>query len=263
MALLGYGGPAVLRPAYPMAPPPMRTWKVTSRRELTHDVFELKVERPADGSFRAGQYISIVIPGAGPGGRNLRRAYSIASPPEWSEIELCVKHVEGGPGTTYLNRLRPGDEFHGQFPFGDFCLEHDQSLPAMFIGTGTGLAPLRAMVLSKEWTSKASVAFLLGVRHERDIIYPELFAEMSGPDSTARLPEPLRGSNVRIALSRPSESWRGFRGRVTDYIRQLEWDFARSHYYLCGSGAMLTEVKEWLAAEKGVTKEQIHTEKYY
>jgi NAD(P)H-flavin reductase len=239
-----------------MAPPPLTSWLVLKRNELTRDVFELKLKRPEGMNFRAGQYISIVIPGAGPGGRNLRRAYSIASPPEWPEVELCVKVVDGGPGTSYLNKLREGDSFQGQAPFGDFYLEHDQSAPALFIGTGTGLAPLRAMVLSEEWKSKAPVGFLLGVRSENDIIYPELFSEYR--------PKPLQGhDHVRIALSRPEGDWKGYRGRVTDYLRQMSWDFANSHYYLCGNGAMIAEVKEHLMQTRAVTKEQIHTEKYY
>ena len=242
-----------------MAPPPLKNWRVLARKDLTHDVFELRLKRPNDASykieFRGGQYISIVIPGAGPGGRNLRRAYSIASAPEWDEVELCVKLVEGGPGTTYLNSLKIGDELQGQAPFGDFCLEHDQSLPALFIGTGTGLAPLRSMVLSTEWTAQGSIGFLLGVRAERDIIYPELFG--------ADRPTQLQGhEHVKIALSRPEGHWSGFKGRVTDYMRQMTWDFARSHYYLCGNGAMIAEVKKFLIT-KDVTKDQIHTEKYY
>src|SRR3989338_2592045 len=108
-----------------MAPPLVQNWHVLSKTSLTYDVFELKLERPAGSlPFRAGQYMSIVIPGAGPGGRNLRRAYSIASPPESAEIELCVKLVDSGPGTHYLNSLKAGEAFQGQFPFGDFCLSH-------------------------------------------------------------------------------------------------------------------------------------------
>lgn len=239
--------------------PPLLNWKVRTKKFLTHDVFELILARPEGFQFDAGQYISIVVPGAGPGGRNLRRAYSIASPPETPEIELCVKIVEGGPGTTYLNSLKEGDELQAQGPFGDFVLEHDQSLPCMFIGTGTGIAPLRSMVLSKQWQSTAPVSFLLGVRAEKDIVYPELF-------ETNRPSQLKSHEHVRIALSRPEGPWTGFRGRVTDYLRDLAgrsaWEIAKSHYYLCGSGAMITEVKEILAAS-GVPKEQVHTEKYF
>ncbi len=224
-----------------MAPPPLKKWRVVARANLTRDVFETKLSRPDDFQFQAGQYLSIVIPGAGPGGRNLRRAYSIASSPEAREIELCWKIVEDGPGTTYLNTLHPGDEMDAQAPFGDFCLEHDQSLPAMFIGTGTGLAPLRSMVLSDEWRSKAPVSFLLGVRAEQDILYPELFDD--------RRPSCFQNQeHVKICLSRPSDGWHGFKGRVTDYIRSMkDWDFAKTHSYMCGSGAMLSSCSPYCA----------------
>lgn len=237
--------------------PPLLTWKVQSRKNFTQDVFELVLERPEGFSFKGGQYLSIVVPGAGPGGRNLRRAYSIASPPEAKGIELCIKLVEGGPGTTYLNTLKAGSELQAQGPFGDFVLEHDQNLPCMFIGTGTGLAPLRSMVLSHEWGSKAPLSFLLGVRAEKDIIYPELFGE----DRPSALRE---HEHVHIALSRPETDWKGFQGRVTDYLRKnmKSWDFTHSHYYLCGSGAMITEVKEILTS-RGVEADRIHTEKYF
>lgn len=234
--------------------PPLRRWKLKSRNNLTHDVFELKFEKPNDFVFQAGQYLSIVIPGAGPGGRNLRRAYSIASAPQWPEIELCIKLVENGPGTKYLNSLRVGDEIEGQAPFGNFCLNHDQNLPVLFIGTGTGVAPLRGMILSTEWVGGGPVGFLLGVRHEQDIIYSELFQKNQVVKNQ---------QFFEIALSRPSETWKGFHGRVTNYIKNINWDFTHSHYYLCGSGAMITEVKDWLMKEKNVTKEQIHTEKYF
>lgn len=242
-----------------MAAPALKNYKVHSKKYLTHDVFELKVlaEDQARLHFKAGQYMSIVIPGAGPQGRNLRRAYSIASPPETPEIELCIKYVPGGPGTTYLKSLEVGSVFQAQAPFGDFYLEHDQSLPTMFIGTGTGIAPLRSMILSNDWQNKSSaVGFLLGVRDEKDILYPELF-QVDRPGSLRSF------EHVKIALSRPSGNWSGFTGRVTDYIRKIDWSFASTHYYLCGSGAMITEVKDFLINQKGVNKEQVHTEKYF
>ncbi len=239
--------------------PPLLPWKVRQKKFLTHDVFELILARPEGFEFEAGQYLSIVVPGAGPGGRNLRRAYSIASPPETPDLELCIKIVPGGPGTTYLNSLNEGSELQAQGPFGDFVLDHDQSLPCMFIGTGTGIAPLRSMILSKQWNSTAPVAFLLGVRAEQDIVYPELFSN-DRPKALAQ------HSHVKIALSRPTGPWTGYRGRVTDYLRDLqakaEWNLAQTHYYLCGSGAMIAEVKELLGAQ-GVAKEQIHMEKYF
>lgn len=246
--------------------PPIQTYKLLQRRDQTRDVFELTFERDPAIQFRAGQFISIIIPGAGPGGRDLRRAYSIASAPQSANFALSIKLVEGGPGTTYLNSLKVGDSIRGQFPMGDFVMEHPDDAPALFIGTGTGVAPHRAMILSqeKDWNqAKAPVGFLLGVRCEDDIIYPELF----GQDK----PQSLRHQkHIKIALSRPQNAseWNrrpeAFHGRVTDYLKSMsDWDWQKSHYYLCGSGAMITEVQEWLQSEKGVAKEHIHKEAYF
>ena len=98
--------------------------KLLSRKQLTSDVFEMTMESSAPFLFAPGQFISVVIPGAGPGGRDLRRAYSIASSPELMPskniFELCVKLVDGGPGTNYLNQIKVGESIKGNVPFGDF-----------------------------------------------------------------------------------------------------------------------------------------------
>ena len=248
--------------------PPLLKYTVLKKNFLTHDVFELHLKRPEGIQFEAGQYMSIVIPGAGPGGRNLRRAYSIASPPESEALELCIKIVPGGPGTTYLNSLKEGDHFEAQAPFGDFVLEQEAHEPALFIGTGTGIAPLRSMILSKKWNPTTPFGFLLGVRAEEDILYPEFFnpnkftgildAEMSSIFANQK--------HAQITLSRPKgtghDAWQGFKGRVTDYLKSMDWDHSKSHYYLCGNGDMIKEVKEFLT-EKGVDKDRIHLEKYF
>src|SRR3954468_16097009 len=114
---------------------------VKGYRMLTPTVFELTFDTNEPVEFQAGQFISIVIPGAGPKGRDLRRAYSIASAPEVRPVELCVKLVEDGPGTNYLYKLKEGDSFRGFAPYGDFTYEPKPGRHAMFIATGTGLAP--------------------------------------------------------------------------------------------------------------------------
>src|SRR5690606_32215935 len=113
---------------------------VKSHKMLTPTVFELAFDAvPIPSSdpnkvvpmepfyFQGGQYISIVVPGAGPNGRDLRRAYSIASSPDTRPVELCVKGVEGGPGSNYLNELKVGDTFRGYAPYGDFTYKTSSS----------------------------------------------------------------------------------------------------------------------------------------
>ncbi len=220
---------------------------------LTPTVFEICFDTNEPVEFQAGQFISIVIPGAGPKGRDLRRAYSIASAPEVRPVELCVKLVEGGPGTNYLCTLNAGDTFKGWAPYGDFVYEAKQGRQACFIATGTGVAPFRSMVLSNSYkTQPASKAWcLLGVRTEEELLYME---EMGA----------LNGVQWVTTVSQPKGDYRGFKGRVTDYIRSLGDGYAwtNTDFYLCGNGEMIKEIKEILAA-RGVDKDSIHQEKYY
>lgn len=225
--------------------------KVESFRSLTPTVFEttFTTDKPLD--FKAGQFVSVIVPGAGPKGRDLRRAYSIASAPSVRPIELCVKLVEGGPGTNYLFKLRPGDTFRGFAPYGDFVLETPPTRHACLIATGTGIAPFKAMVESEEFLAappKSTLA-LLGVRSEDELLYLDSMAK-----------SPL--ITFKSCVSQPSAGWQGFRGRVTDALREAKIAWAETDFYLCGNGSMIAEVKSILE-QHGVAKEAIITEKYY
>lgn len=230
--------------------------EVKSYNHLTPTVFEITFETDKPVEFEAGQFFSIIIPGAGPKGRDLRRAYSIASAPHVRPIELCVKLVEEGPGTNYLASLRPGDAFRAMAPYGDFVYEHKFGRHACFIATGTGIAPFRSMVFSEYFKSNppASATCLLGVRDEAELLYMDEFA--------------AAGAGVQWVptVSRPGASgnWQGFKGRVTDWFRTQgdHFPWCETEYYLCGSGAMIDEIKALLAA-KGVVKDSLHQEIYY
>ncbi len=227
--------------------------KVKSFRMLTPTVFELTFDTTPVLDFIAGQFVSVIIPGAGPEGRDLRRAYSIASKPGLTSIELCIKLVEGGPGTQYLYKLRPGDSFRVVAPYGDFVYKTNTGKHACFIATGTGISPFRSMLMSEHFkaNSPASATCMLGVRTEDELLYSECF-------------DALDHVKFIRAVSQPSPSWKGFSGRVTHYLKGLANDFPwlNTDYYLCGHGGMISEVKEFLA-EKGVVKESIHQEIYY
>jgi NAD(P)H-flavin reductase len=227
--------------------------EVKTFRMLTPTVFELTFDTHEPMTFEAGQFFSIIIPGAGPKGRDLRRAYSIASSPHVRPIELCVKLVEEGPGTNYLYKLRPGESFRAMAPYGDFVFEPKPGRHACFIATGTGIAPFRAMIFSEAYRAAppASTTCLLGVRDEAELLYLDEF-------------ETLKDITWVPAVSRPSTgNWTGFKGRVTDWLRaQADFPWLETEYYLCGSGAMINEIKQLLAS-KGVGKESLHQEIYY
>jgi ferredoxin-NADP reductase len=227
--------------------------RVTAFKSLTPTVFELSFETDHDLPFEAGQFVSVIIPGAGPKGRDLRRAYSIASPPESPALELCVKIVEEGPGTQFLYRLRPNDQLRVVAPYGSFVYQKQTERNICFIATGTGIAPFRSMVMSKAFQEELPPKSfcLLGVRTEDELLYADLFNHVPG-------------MKFIPALSQPNSEWNGFKGRVTHYLQTLgnEFPWLNTEFYLCGHGGMINEVKA-LLTEKGVTKDSIHQEIYY
>ncbi len=234
---------------------------IKSFEMLTPTVFHTEFEPDLPLTFQAGQFISIVIPGAGPKGRDLRRAYSIASSPQSKLIQLCVRLVDGGPGTNYLHKLRPGDQLKGWAPYGDFIYKTPSTKHACFISTGTGISPFRSIIESSHYHDNRPISALSlhGVRTEDELLYLNNFSNLP------------RTTFVQ-AVSQPSDQWKGYKGRVTDYLRGLQdrvqdkvqekFDWVNTEYYLCGNGAMITETKA-LLLEKGVPKESIHVEVYY
>jgi ferredoxin-NADP reductase len=187
---------------------------IQSFEMLTPTVFHTTFEPQEPFPFKGGQFFSVIVPGAGPKGRDLRRAYSIASSPEAKSIELCVRLVEGGPGTNYLYKLRPGDQLKGWAPYGDFVYKTPTHKRTCFISTGTGISPFRSMVESKYFQENqpASTLCLHGVRTEDELLYTDIFSKL--PKTT-----------FVQTVSQPQGTWAGFKGRVTDYLRELGPDF--------------------------------------
>ncbi len=239
-------------------PPVALVATVVRKRELTPTVFELSFEVEPKIEFKAGQFISLIVPGAGPHGRDLRRAYSIASSPDVRPLQLCIKRVEGGPGTTFLDRLQVGSHFQAMGPYGDFIAKTPPERGMCFVSTGTGIAPFRSMLFSRALTLAAParpMISLFGSRDETELLYVD---EMNS----------VHGHRFIAALSRADEakakSNNAYRGRVTDYLKTHEKDFPATDwdFYLCGSSAMIEEVKAILTGF-GFDKKQIHQEVYY
>ncbi len=228
--------------------------EVKSIRMLTPTVFELAFQTNRPFEFIGGQFASIVIPGAGPKGRDLRRAYSIASTPGGSPVELCIKRVESGPGSQYLYALKPGQVFRAFAPYGDFIYKKRSGRRVCFIATGTGVAPFRSITQSKDFQASLPISTLclFGVREESELLYMDDFAKLPFVTWVPMLSQPR------------TENWNGRLGRVTNYLREqgAKFPWLETDYYLCGSGAMIDEVKLILMG-KGVTKDSIHQEIYY
>lgn len=228
--------------------------EVSRIRDLTHDVreLELTLQEPSDIHFKAGQFISFEVPKEGfP--HPLTRPYSIASPPSNSrQITLLFNLVTGGPGSTYLYGLKKGDVTSFKGPAGSFFLRDDSRRTLLFVATGTGIAPFRAMLLTQfERHAGQPLMLLWGLRYERDVYYQQELSEWA-----ARYPT----FSFVTTLSQPGPEWTGARGRVTALLEERVTSVRDLAVYLCGNGDMIKDATALIQA-KGLCP--IYREKYY
>jgi ferredoxin-NADP reductase len=231
---------------------------VAEIKKLTYDVKEisLKLIDPPKVEFIAGQYISIEVTEIKEGHARLNnRPYSIVSPPEESEVlKLCVNLVSGGPGSGYLHALNPGDKVAFLYPMGYFTVHDEATTSLLFVATGTGIAPIKSMILHLLRSGRTRPMTLYwGVRKEEDLYYQEEFASLA---------EQYPFFKYFTTLSRPSAGWRGMRGRVTEHLPEGIGSVENLEAYLCGNGEMIKEVRS-LLIEKGIVRKSIHHEKFY
>jgi CDP-4-dehydro-6-deoxyglucose reductase len=228
--------------------------QVAKIEQLTHDVRQIDfvLIDPGEIRFKAGQFVSFEVPNARTG-RTVTRPYSIASSPNVRhQISLLLNLVPGGPGSTYLFGLREGDSTSFAGPAGHFYLRDDPSRDLLFVATGTGIAPIRSMLLANaERLVPQRATLLWGLRSQRDLYYQDELAELR-----RQHPE----FSCITTLSRPEPGWTGPTGRVTRLVAEQVTDVKRLAVYLCGNSSMIEDVTRIVQA-KGLCP--IFREKYY
>jgi CDP-4-dehydro-6-deoxyglucose reductase, E3 len=242
-------------------PPPFEA-RLASARALTPSVRELTFER-VDGqtmAFEPGQWVNVLMPIATGDGVEIKRSYSIASPPDGTpRFSVAVTRVQGGPGSTWLHAAEPGVTLPFVGPQGFFTRPAASPSPSLMIATGTGVTPMRSMLLaSLAAGTLAPTLVLLGVRHEEDVLYADELRALTEVHPSVRF-EPT--------LSQPRGAWPGRRGYVQTHVRDLWDELARlgggtPHAYVCGLERMVGSVRDLLRKDMGLPRQQVHSERY-
>ena len=234
----------------------MREVVVRHSRQLSRNVRGLTLAC-VDGAaleFVPGQWVNLELTVGD--GRD-KRAYSIASAPNSASpdsFELAVTWVDDGQVSRALHELPEGSVLGMDGPHGFFTREGLTHTPALFVGTGTGVCPLRAMLQSElAAESGPPLQLLFGVRHEQDILYRAEFEALA-----AKHPR----FSFHVTLSRPDEQWTGMRGYVQTQLTGLLEGRDKPHVYVCGLSNMVGGVRKVLKEQLGYDRRSIHSERY-
>ncbi|MEW6681958.1 MAG: FAD-binding oxidoreductase [Nitrospirota bacterium] len=215
----------------------------------TVKVFRLAFEPATNFSFIAGQYVMVDVL---KDGAVIHKPYSIASPPHQKDIDLCIKYVEGGYVSTYFHtKVRVGDVLTVHEALG-FFVDRGGPHERVYVGTGTGIAPIRSMILDLYHAGfEGPMSVYFGVRYEDELLYEPDWRRLEAEHPAFRF--------IPV-VSRP-KTWTGRTGWVQDALRDTLRDPASKEVYVCGLVPMVKAVKP-LLMELGVPRQQIHTEKY-
>lgn len=240
----------------PPRPRPVPTANATlvARLDATPSMARFRI-RPDAGPlhFVAGQYalIGLADSVAPP------RPYSIASRPGARDVEFVISLVPDGILTPRLFELDTGARLHVGPARGLFRLDPQDERHHLLIGTGSGVAPLLAMVADLRGRSEPpSTTLLHGARVRQ---------ELAGSDEL----HPIAGDwlSYRPCLSRPAaeDGWCGRTGRVGSHLHDLlaseEFVPDRTVAYLCGNPAMISDCEAILTAA-GLTRSTIRVEQF-
>jgi ferredoxin--NADP+ reductase len=187
--------------------------------------------------FTAGHVIGISL------NNNLEpRLYSIASGIQQNEVWILYTVKPDGLLTPPLSSLKPGEKIFITKPFGNFICDADE---AIWISTGTGIAPFASMFFSGQHKNKSLIQ---GSRDfEALYFYDQFKKEMGG--------------NYHPCCSKQNHK-DCFHGRVTDYLSQQEIIKTDIPYYLCGIAEMVVDTRD-LLIERGVPFNNIMAEIFF
>jgi len=187
--------------------------------------------------FKAGQVIGIAMEEDGP-----RRLYSICSGEKEDEIHILYNVIQEGYLTPRLSGLEPGDTIWITEPRGEFTCDKQ---PAVWVATGTGIAPFFAMIKSGQAENKTLIH---GNRYLEQFHFYNEFVEVLG--------------NQYIRCCSAETDVGENHGRVTHYLGEQSYLDPKLKYYICGSVEMVVETRDLLIT-KGIPFKHIISEIYF
>jgi len=226
---------------------------VTRIESLTPTIKGVWIKLDEPMRFQAGQYVNLELPG-GIGSR----AFSIASAPSSDgEVELNIRIVPGGQGTTYVHeKMQAGEKVRISGPYGRFFVKKSAQVPVLFMAGGSGLSSPRSMILDLlEEGFELPITLVYGQRTRDELYYHDDFLALAEKHSNFRYVPALSGEPE-------GSGWSGFRGFVHEAAKAaFDNDFRGNKAYLCGPPLMIEACITTLMQGR-LFERDIYTEKF-
>jgi CDP-4-dehydro-6-deoxyglucose reductase len=228
--------------------------RVAHMERLTDDVMLLKLQLPATEKmqYRAGQYIEFILKD----GR--RRSYSIGNAPHIDEqISLHIRHMPGGVFTDHVfSNMKEREILRFEGPLGSFFLREDSNKPIILLASGTGFAPVKAIVEQLiHIKSERTIWFYWGGRRPSDFYMHSMCEQWQQTLPDFRyLPV---ASNALV-----EDDWQGRTGFVHQAIMQDFPDMSQYQVYACGAPVVIDSARRDFVNLCNLPKEEFYADSF-
>jgi CDP-4-dehydro-6-deoxyglucose reductase, E3 len=231
--------------------------RVLSIDKPAPDVAVLRLQLPANQNlqYRAGQYVEFILRDGA------RRSYSMANAPHAlgtpPAIELHIRHMPGGKFTDHVfSTLKEKDILRMEGPFGSFYLREDSNKPIILLASGTGFAPIKALIEHMEHQGlKRPVTLYWGCRSKAD-----LYQHSWALEAASRLPQ-LHYEPV-LSEPKPDDPWTGRTGLVHQAVMADFADLSAYQVYACGAPIMVDSALRDFTARCGLPPDEFFADSF-
>ncbi|HZW26624.1 MAG TPA: CDP-6-deoxy-delta-3,4-glucoseen reductase [Gallionella sp.] len=227
--------------------------RVDKMEKVAPDVMVLKLKLPANErlQFLAGQYIDILLKDQKP------RSFSLANAPHLDEhLELHIRNIAGGAFTQHVfNEMKERDILRFKGPLGSFFLHEDTDRPILFVASGTGFAPVKAIIEHALYIGlKRPMHFYWGARTLSDLYMLDM----------ARQWESNHGIKFTPVLSEPaaSDDWQGRTGFVHQAVMEDYADLSGYDAYVCGAPVVVEAAHRDFTTQRGLPGDAFYSDAF-
>ena len=228
--------------------------RVQKLERVTDDVILLSLKLPANErlQFLAGQYVEFLLKDGS------RRSFSMGNAPHDDEfVQLHVRHVPGGQFTDHVfGKMKERDILRFEGPHGTFFLREDSAKPIVFVASGTGFAPIKA-ILEHAFNKGIDRPMTLywGGRRPKDLYLNELATKWAAGHANFRY-VPV------ISDALPEDAWTGRTGFVHRAVMQDFPDLSGHQVYACGVPIMVDSAKKDFIAQCRLPEEEFYADSF-
>jgi CDP-4-dehydro-6-deoxyglucose reductase len=228
--------------------------RVQKLERVTDDVIVLSLKLPANErlQFLAGQYVEFLLKDGS------RRSFSMANAPHDDEfVQLHVRHVPGGQFTDHVfGKMKERDILRFEGPHGTFFLREDSAKPIVFVASGTGFAPIKA-ILEHAFSKGIDrpMALYWGGRRPKDLYLDDLATKWAAEHANFRY-VPV------ISDASPEDAWNGRTGFVHRAAMQDFPDLSGHQVYACGVPVMVDSAKKDFTGQCKLPEEEFYADSF-